>query len=303
MIAVLGSINIDLVARSTRLPSPGETVAGSSAQSVPGGKGANQALAAHRAGAAVRMIGAVGRDMFREAALSILDADGVDISAVRHTGKTTGIAVIMIGEDGENMITIVSGANDDLTQADVDKTLVAMGAGDILMLQLEIPAKLVEYALRLARARSIRTVLNIAPATPDVPYLAPLADILIANETEFEILTAQRLSSSEAQREALLNLHARNGQTIVVTLGAQGAMAAVAGNLLHADGLAISPIDTVGAGDTFCGYFAAALDRGDSPEIALRDAAIAGSLACLHPGAQTGIPRLADLRVHTNAAA
>lgn len=295
MITVLGSINIDLVARTSRLPGPGETVAGNSSEILPGGKGANQALAARRAGAQVRMVGAVGQDMFAEHALSFLKKDGVVLDAVRRTEGATGTALIMIGGDGENMIAVVPGANGMLRREDVDDCLAAMQAGELLMMQMEIPEELVRHALIAARGLGLRTLLNIAPATSDIGGVASLADIVVANESEFELLVGGALESRCEQEDALRRLHRQTGQTIVVTLGSAGAMAIADGTILKAPGLAITPVDTVGAGDTFCGYFAVGLERGDNLQTALTDAAIAGSLACLRPGAQAGMPERSEL--------
>jgi len=292
MIRVLRSINIDLVARTRRLPRPGETVAGHTAITAAGGKGANQALAVHRAGGVVQLIGAVGRDDFAEPALAVMKEAGLDLSAVRQTDGATGSAFILIGDDGENMITVVAGANGTLCGSDVERSFAGSQPGDVLVLQMEIPAATISSALTTARSRNIRTTLNIAPATDDIRDLAPMADIVIANETEFELLAGKPLATLDEQIAALHRLHTANGQTIVVTLGPAGAVAIAGGRLIQVPALPVTPVDTVGAGDTFCGYFAAELDRHGDVERALRVAAVAGSLACTQPGAQTGIPGL-----------
>lgn len=290
MITVFGSINMDLIATTTRLPKPGETVAGKDFSTAAGGKGANQALAATRAGARVRMVGAVGSDTFAAPALALLDQAGTDLSAVRRASAPTGTALILVGGDGENMIAVVPGANGVLGEADAQVAIDVMGQGDILMLQLEIPAKAVEEALARARERGITTVINIAPLTAEAARLGRMANIVIANETEFERLAARDGMGADEREQALLRLHEETGQTLVVTLGADGVIAVHDGKLFRTKGLDIVPVDTVGAGDTFCGYFAAGLDQGLSFKDALRRAAVAGSLACLKPGAQPSIP-------------
>ncbi|MBP1851314.1 ribokinase [Rhizobium halophytocola] len=295
MITVLGSINMDLIATTARLPAPGETVAGSNFSTAAGGKGANQALAATRAGASVRMAGAVGDDTFAEPALALLAEAGTDLSATAHLPGPTGTALILVGGDGENMIAVVPGANGKVGASAAIAAVEAMQAGDILMLQLEIPAPAIEAGLKLARARGVISVINTAPLTREAAQLASLCDIVIANETEFELLTGrERLSASE-RKEAVLALHRDRGQTIIVTLGGDGVIAARDGKLMSAVGLSIEPVDTVGAGDTFCGYLAAGLDAGLDFETALRRAAVAGSLACMKAGAQPAIPTAAEV--------
>jgi ribokinase len=290
MITVFGSINMDLVATTDRLPKPGETVAGNSFATAAGGKGANQALAARRAGATVRMAGAVGKDTFADPALALLDDAGADLSSIARVDGPTGTALILVGGDGENMIAVVPAANGTVTAEAAIAVVAALEPADILMLQLEIPAAAVETALTTARARGLTTVINIAPLTPDAARLGRMADIVIANETEFELLAGQDNMSSAERETALKTLHAQTGQTIIVTLGGDGVMAMRDGAFHRADGLKIEPVDTVGAGDTFCGYFAASLDQGLDFAAALRRAAVAGSLACLQAGAQPAIP-------------
>lgn len=286
MITVLGSINIDLIANAARLPRPGETVSGTAFSMAAGGKGANQALAARRAGRAVALVGATGRDEFAAPALSLLAEAGVDLSGVRQTASPTGTALITVSADGENTIVVVPGANGELAGADAAAAVNGARTGDILMLQLEIPAAAVERALGLAREKGLVSLLNVAPLTADAARLSGLADIVVANETEFALLAGVEAFDEDA----LAAFHAETGKTLVVTLGAEGVVAASEGALFRARGLAIRPVDTVGAGDTFCGYLAAGLDAGLGLADALRRAAVAGSLACLAHGAQPSIP-------------
>ena len=290
MITVFGSINMDLIATTERLPKPGETVAGSSFSTAAGGKGANQALAATRAGAPVRMVGAVGSDAFADEALGLLKAAGTDLATVKVVDTPTGTAHIIVGGDGENVIVVVAGANGEVTADDAEHAVAAMAPGDILMLQLEIPADAVEAALKAARARGIQSVINLAPLTPDARRLGAMADVLIANETEFELFADRTGLTSSEREEAMLALHAASGQALIVTLGADGVVAIRDGEITRSAGLSIEPVDTVGAGDTFCGYLAASLDAGLAFTDALRRAAVAGSLACLKRGAQPAIP-------------
>jgi ribokinase len=290
MITVIGSVNMDLIATTPRLPEPGETVSGTDFTTAQGGKGANQALAAQRAGAAVKMCGAVGNDSFATEALALLEDAGTDLGLVRHIEGPTGTALILVGGDGENMIAVIPGANGHVTAEDADQAVAAMAASDTLVLQMEIPAAAIEAALKAAKTRSVRSILNIAPLTDAVERLAPLADIVIANETEFARLSgrpAETLALAHTEVEAL---HARTGQCLIVTLGGDGVLWARDGKVEHVESLKIKPVDTVGAGDTFCGYLAQGLDAGMDFATAVRRAAVAGALACLKPGAQPSIP-------------
>ncbi len=295
MITVFGSINMDLVATTPRLPKPGETVPGTGFATAAGGKGANQALAARRAGADVRMVGAVGRDEFAGPALDLLDKAGTDLSGVARVDGPTGTALILVGGDGENMIAVVPGANGTLSPGQAAEAVSSSKSGDILMLQLEVPSASVKAALEAAKAQGVRTVLNTAPLIAEAAELARLADIVIANETEFELLVGREALTSDEREEMLLQMHKDTGQILIITLGAEGVVAAEGGSLHRTKGLKIEPVDTVGAGDTFCGYLAASLDAGLALGEAVRRAAVAGSLACLKPGAQPSIPMAAEV--------
>jgi len=290
MITVFGSINMDLIATTTRLPKPGETVAGQSFTTAAGGKGANQALAARRAGSTVRMAGAVGEDGFAEPALALLKEAGVLLDTVRPVSDPTGTAIILVGGDGENMIAVVPGANGAVSAEDAEKSVGLLSERDILMMQMEVPAGAIETAFRLAKTQGTTTIFNTAPLTDDAIRLAGLADIVVSNETEFELLIGRSGLSADERVSEMQQMAERTGQTLVVTLGADGVVAIHKGQILRATGLKITPVDTVGAGDTFCGYLAASLDQGFDFAAALRRAAIAGSLACLKAGAQPSIP-------------
>lgn len=295
MIVVPGSINLDLTARVERLPAPGETVQGPSFATAPGGKGANQALAARRAGADVAMIGAVGADTQAGEALALLNDGGVDLSRVKSVEDvSTGVALIMVDDaKGENMIAVVAGANGKVTPEDV--AAVPLGPGDAVLLQMEIPAGTVAAALRHARAAGALSLLNIAPYTGDVPGLAADADIVVANETEFRALAAALQLAGAGLSARMAAFVAQTGRALVVTLGPDGALAATPDGEFRAAAPEIEPVDTVGAGDTFCGYLATALAGGMAWPEALDLAVRAGAAACLKPGAQPAIPFRDDL--------
>lgn len=291
MITVFGSINMDLIATPKRLPKPGETVMGTSFTTAAGGKGANQALAARRAGSIVRMAGAVGDDRLGSQALALLADAAVDLNSVRSAAEATGTAHILVAEeDGENVIVVVPGANGTVTAEDAKRTVASMTRGDYLMLQFEIPNAAIEAALVAAKQKGVISVINIAPFSADAQRIGAMADILVANETEFDLFAGKGELTAEARETTMRALHAQSGQTIIVTLGADGVIAIRKNEIFRAAGLAIEPVDTVGAGDTFCGYLAASLDAGLGFKDALRRAAVAGSLACLKPGAQPSIP-------------
>ncbi|WEJ33350.1 ribokinase [Devosia sp. SD17-2] len=292
MITVFGSTNLDQVGTVTRLPEPGETVAGGTFSMAPGGKGANQALAARRAGAEVRHVSAVGDDAFADMALDLLKSGGVDLSAMRKAEAATGIAMIFVDAEGENVIAILPGANGTVSPEDADNRLAALKAGDIVLLQQEVPQAATRRALEIARERGARSVLNTAPFLSDTAELAPLADIVVANETEFSLLTGRPIAELD---EAMADWVNNTGRTIVVTLGADGARAQTPDGAISVAAHPVKPVDTVGAGDTFCGYLAASLEAGLDLEKAMRRAAIAGSLACLNPGAQPAIPLAKDV--------
>lgn len=295
MITVFGSINMDLIATTARLPKPGETVTGTGFSTAAGGKGANQALAARRAGASVRMAGAVGSDSFADGALALLKQAGTDLSLMKTVSEPTGTAHILVGGDGENVIVVVASANGTVGTGDAQSAVETMSVGDTLMLQLEIPPASVEKALVVAKSKGIISIINIAPLTADAARLGRMADIVVANETEFELLAGREGLSATEREDAMQALSRETGQTVIVTLGAEGVVAVRSGNIHRAKGLKIEPVDTVGAGDTFCGYLAASLDAGLDFDAALRRAAVAGSLACLNPGAQPAIPLAAEV--------
>ncbi|HEV7277772.1 MAG TPA: ribokinase [Devosiaceae bacterium] len=287
MITVLGSVNLDLIGTVSRIPQPGETVPGGAFATAAGGKGANQALAARRAGAAVRMVGAAGEDSFADEALTLLRAGGVELSQLKLVAGPTGIAMILVDSRGENVIAILPGANGAVGPAEADAALAGLGPGDVLLLQQEIPQATTARALELARTQGVTSILNTAPFLDDTQVLARSAAIVVANETEFALLSGGEASPLE---EAMRQWAEANGQTVIVTLGPEGAWATHAGRILKVPALPIEPVDTVGAGDTFCGYLAAGLDAGLALEAAIRRATVAGSLACLKAGAQPAIP-------------
>ncbi|HEX3536681.1 MAG TPA: ribokinase [Stellaceae bacterium] len=277
MILVFGSINIDVLMPVPHLPAPGETVLGGDYVLAPGGKGANQALAAHRAGAKVMMAGAVGGDGFAAAALELLERHGVDLGLVRRVSAPTGCATVLIGADGENLIAVASGANAAVRAADVPDAL--LGPATVLVCQMEVPPAETAALIRRARRRRARVMLNLAPALPLEPGLLADIDVLVANWGEAATLGQQEAAATRLRA------------ALVVTEGAAGATAYLAdGARIVVPALAIEPVDTTGAGDAFVGVLAAALDQGLALAPALHRASAAAGLACLGRGAQPALP-------------
>ncbi len=292
MIVVFGSINVDLTARVERFPQPGETIAGSSFATVPGGKGANQALAARRAGAVVAMVGAVGTDPLAGKALSGMIGAGVDIGSVRRVESPTGIAMIHVDARGQNSIVVVGGANDALVATDVaDAALVPTTT---LVLQLEVPLSAVYDIATRARSRGAHVVLNAAPAKALPAALLEAIDVLIVNEHEAEAL-AGACGVPPLPESFAVAMQQRFRCATIVTLGPRGAVAALPRTLLHAPAPEVDVVDTTGAGDAFVGALAAALDRGALWPRALAEGLAAGSLACTRAGAQAALPRAAEI--------
>lgn len=293
MIVVFGSVNIDLVAAVAHLPAPGETVIGPGYAVHPGGKGANQALAARRAGAEVALVGAVGQDGFATPALALLSEAGVDLADVARVEVPTGAAFIAVDAAGANQIVVGSGAN-GLARADA-VVARALRAGDTLLLQCEVPEAQCLIAARTMKRSGGRVVLNLAPAMAPDPELLAMLDILVVNEHEARVL-GQALGLELTEPDAIARaVDARLGIACVVTLGADGVVAWRAGERLALPAPAVVVVDTVAAGDSFVGAFAAALDAGRDFATALRHGLCAGSLACTVAGAQPGIPAAAAI--------
>lgn len=293
MITVFGSINLDLVTRVAKLPRPGETVYGSDIAQFPGGKGANQALAACRAGADVRLVGAVGGDDFAALALTELRAAGVDLSAVEARGETTGVAVITVDEAGENTIILSPGAN---LRGDAAQIAQAeLGTGDSLMLQMEVTEAESFAAARAAKAAGARVILSLAPFVPLPREAFADISILLVNETEAGDLAAHYGMSGSEPDVTVRTLAAELGLTVVATLGPEGAVASDGDETFRVSSLKIEPVDTTGAGDTFAGVLAAGLDAGAPLEAAMAQAAVAGALACTREGAQPSFPHASEI--------
>lgn len=287
MILVAGSANLDFVVRADHIPAPGETVLGRDFKTFPGGKGANQAVACARAGGvATHMLLALGNDAFAIPLEESLRGAGVKLLTVREAEHPTGTAFICVSDAGENAITVAPGANACLRP----EHLPPLTGVTHLLLQLETPLDSVAAYARAARAEGVAVVLNAAPAQVLPPELLALVDILVVNEGE--LATVAQCAGSIAECLACLQV-----PTVVVTLGAQGCVARHQGLLHLQAAFAISPVDSTGAGDTFCGALCAALCHGQTMDEALRYASAAAALACTRLGAQSSIPQAAEVAV------
>ncbi len=288
-ILVFGSINADLVFPVESLPRPGETVIGPSHRVFPGGKGANQAVAAARAGARVRMAGCVGRDGFGAMLRASLAGVGVDISLVRDVGEPTGCAAIGVDRAGANQIMVSGGANLSLRAADVPKP--QLSESTTLLMQMEVTLAENWALARRARERGARVVLNFAPAAAVPLNILELIDVLVVNEGE-ALAVARQAGESQAEPLAAARwLAGKCRAACVVTLGAAGAVGfGAAGGSWRVGALPVEPVDTTAAGDCFVGWLGARLAAGDDLPVALRWASVAAGVACEGYGAQPSLP-------------
>ena len=294
MVIVFGSINIDIAVNLARLPERGETVLGRGCVISSGGKGANQAHAARRAGAEVAMVGRVGADAFASAALARLQAEGVDLARVEECGEPTGCATIWVEEGtGASTIAVASGANMKATHAQVPDA--DLGGEPVLLLQHEVPLEENRRLVERAARRGCRILLNAAPAFPVPDDVLAALDVLIVNEIEIEQVAAHA-GGGEVPPERLPEWLARRfGLTVAATYGEAGSLCHTGREAIRTPALAVDPVDTTGAGDTFSGVLAAALAAGRDLRDAARYATAAGSLACTRPGAQSSQPARAEI--------
>jgi ribokinase len=288
MIVVFGSVNLDLIFPVPHIPRPGETVLGPLTRIEPGGKGANQAVAAARDGAQVIMAGAIGRDALGQGALTLLRTAGVDLRRVSETDASTGCAAISVDPAGNNAIAVGSGANLLARAAQIEDAL--LGPETTVVLQMEVPAEETAAAIQRASARGARIVLNLAPALPLAEAVLRCVDVLVVNETEAASLATEFGCDATAAA-----LHGRLEVTVVRTLGGDGLEAASAEDgLIRLPARPVIVVDTTGAGDCFVGVLAAALDRGEGLSAALQRATAAAALCCTRAGSQGSIPVAAE---------
>lgn len=301
-IVVVGSLNMDLIARSPHIPVPGETVLGSRFSTAAGGKGANQAVAAVRLGAQVTMVGCVGRDDYGRQLLSGLQADGVDTQFVRVAEDShTGVALITVDDEGENSIVVISGANWQLTLEDVAAAETTVAQADMLVLQLESPLEVVEFAAALAARHGVPVLLNPAPARPLPASLLANITYLVPNESEAALLADCAVDDMDGVKTAVARLRQLGVANIIVTMGSRGAY-------LHSDddsrripAFRVQPVDTTAAGDAFVAGLAVAVGEGRPLAEAVRFAAAVGALATTKHGAQPSLPERTAVTLALNS--
>jgi ribokinase len=290
-IVVIGSINMDLVVRAPHAPAPGETVLGRDFQTIPGGKGANQAVAVARLQLPCSIVGRVGDDDFGERLLTGLRASKVDVAHVTVAeGVATGVALIVVDHVGENAICVASGANYKVTPDDVDAARDRIASARLCLLQLELPVPTVIHAIRLCRKLNVPTILDTAPAPSDPPDELFEADIITPNQTEAGLLAQEPSGKFREAKAVAAALVSRGARRVVLKLGDRGALVFDGQRFEHVPGRKIVPVDTTAAGDAFTGALAVACARGESLVEAARYANAAGAAACLKFGAQPSMP-------------
>ncbi|WP_339490665.1 Ribokinase [Pseudomonas sp. E141] len=296
-VVVVGSLNMDLVTRAPRLPKGGETLIGESFCTIPGGKGANQAVAAARLGAKVSMVGCVGSDAYGQELRGALLAEGIDCQSVSVVAGSSGVALIVVDDNSQNAIVIVAGANGVLTPDVLDRFDEVLRSADVIICQLEVPDATVGHALKRGRELGKTVILNPAPASRPLPadWYACI-DYLIPNESEAAVLSGLAVDSLETAEAAATQLLAAGAGKVIVTLGAQGLMFANGASFQHFPAPLVKAVDTTAAGDTFVGGFAAALADGKSEVEAIRFGQVAAALSVTRAGAQPSIPTLLEVQ-------
>jgi ribokinase len=297
LVCVVGSANVDLTVFTPRLPRPGETLAGRHFHLGFGGKGANQAVMAARLGARVTLIARVGSDVFGQHMLANLKDQNIDTAHIRlDQDQATGVASIIVDDDGRNCIIVVPGANGQLSPADIRESASAIQAANVLLCQLEVPLETNLEAFRLARAAGVMTILNPAPAMTLPDELLALADLCVPNETELELLTGQTLGSLEEIQAAGQALLKRGPKTVLVTLGDRGSLlVSQNGKADHYPAHPVTAVDPTGAGDAFIGSLAVFLTEGMSLNEAVPRANRVAALSVTRKGAQTAFPTRAEM--------
>ena len=300
-VTVVGSYNTDLVVRSPRMPEKGETILGGPFFSGPGGKGANQAVAAARLGAEVRMVVKLGKDQFGDLAVANLQKEEISLDYVFRTDEShTGVAFIIVDDTGENLIVVASGTNNLLTPADIDQARRAIVDADVVLFQLESPIETVQYAVKLAHEASVTILLNPAPGRSLDSDILSMVDILTPNQTEAEIITGLPISSSKQAKAAAEALLTCGVNIAVLTLGADGALLATREGMQVIPAYQVKVVDTTGAGDAFNGALAVAVAERRSLVDAVTFANAAAALQVTKVGTAPAMPTRNEVEVFVN---
>jgi len=295
-IVVVGSCNTDMVIKADRLPVPGETILGGTFFMNPGGKGANQAVAAARMGGSVTLISKTGNDVFGKQSVMLYNAENIKTDYVFSDPKQpSGVAMITVDSNGENCIVVASGANASLSPADIDKARKEIESSDLVLMQLEIPVETVEYVAEMANRKGIPVILNPAPARTLPEALLKNLYIIIPNKSEAEILSGIKVTDQESARKAAAIISAKGVDIVVITLGSQGALIKDKEEYHFVEAFKVDTIDTTAAGDTFCGSVCVGLSEGKSISEAVEMAARAAALTVTRMGAQGSIPYRPEL--------
>lgn len=289
-IVVIGSSNTDMTIKGDRLPAPGETVAGGIFYMGPGGKGANQAVAASRLGGNVSLVCKVGRDLFGDNAVKGYEREGIDTSRILRSEEASGTALILVDASGENCISVASGANGDFSVSDVDSVADVIRGADFVLLQLEIPVPSVLRAAKIAHEAGATVLLNPAPATALPEELFRYVDIFIPNETELSTFSGVKIDSEEDVVRAAAKMADKGVGQIIVTLGCKGSLITDGSSRVLVPAKKVQAVDATAAGDTYCGALCVALSEGRSIEEAARFATAASAITVQRVGAQNAIP-------------
>jgi ribokinase len=295
-IVVVGSCNTDMVIKADRLPVPGETILGGTFFMNPGGKGANQAVAASRMGGNVTLISKTGNDVFGKQSVMLYTAENIKTDFIYSDPKhPSGVALITVDSQGENCIVVASGANAYLNPSDIDKASAEIEGSDLVLMQLEIPIETVEYVADMASKKGIKVILNPAPARALSDNLLKNLYIIVPNKSEAEILSGIKVSDIDSAKQAADIISAKGVDIVVITLGSQGALIKEYNEYLFVEAFKVDALDTTAAGDTFCGAFCVGLSEGRSIPEAVKLAARAAAITVTRMGAQASIPYRTEL--------
>ena len=294
-ILVIGSSNTDMTIKGEKLPAPGETIIGGTFHMGPGGKGANQAVAAQRLGGDVTFICKVGRDIFGENAIKGYEKEGIDTSHILFSDEASGTALILVDDSGENEIAVAAGANGDFSPADIDSLAPVIREADYLILQLEIPVESVVRAAKIAHEAGVYVILNPAPACKLPEEIFSYLSLITPNQTESAIMTGIDVKDEQSRGEAIAAFRAMGVGNVIVTLGSRGSLVCEGDSQTFVPTQKVKAVDATAAGDTFCGAVCVALSQGKTLVQAAEFATKASALTVQKMGAQDSIPYLKDI--------
>lgn len=294
-ICVIGSLNMDLVVNVDKMPKPGQTIIGSNFKEVPGGKGANQAVAMARLNGNVSMIGKVGEDGFGQTLINSLKNDKVDTTYIKTTKGATGVALITVDNNAQNSIVVSPGANFEVKEEDIDNNIEAIKNSDIVVLQLETPLNTIKYALKKSKELNKYTILNPAPALKLDDEIIKNVDLLTPNETELEIISGVSIETEEDIQKAAQIMIEKGVKELIVTLGSKGSLYINKEKSIFKKAYKVEAVDTTAAGDSYTAALAVALSKDQSIEEVMDFASKVGALSVLKEGAQSSLPTLEDV--------